>query len=165
MTLPRVHSGSVDTQPRPMQESLDSPQAERNEYFGEGQPSGCRWLPLLEYSVQTGVSLSTLRRYIKSGRIEFRLEDGRYLLPLQGIVNNQEGGQDASPSASSRPTAPVGSRFVASPSDGNQKNWKAEVARLETELRKVREENAELRMLVALYEESLSSSPSRSGNS
>lgn len=108
--------------------------------------SAVEWVPLLDYSVQTGVSLSTLRRYIKAGRIEFRLEDGRYLLPVHGMVNNQGGGKD---------TSPV---------DGHSKEGRAEIARLEMELRKAREENAELRMLVALYEESLSSGPSRGGN-
>jgi hypothetical protein len=65
------------------------------------------------------------------------------------MVNN-EGGATSSPSAVlSRPATP--------------KSGSAEVARLEMELRKAREENAELRMLVALYEESLSSGPSRGG--
>ena len=38
------------------------------------------WLPLIEYSVKTGVSLSTIRRKIKSNSIQFRLEKGRYLI-------------------------------------------------------------------------------------
>lgn len=40
------------------------------------------WLPLIEYSVKTGVSLSTIRRKIKSGSIQYRLEKGRYLILL-----------------------------------------------------------------------------------
>ncbi len=38
------------------------------------------WLPLTEYSVKSGVSLSTIRRKIKSNRIQYRLEKGRYLI-------------------------------------------------------------------------------------
>lgn len=38
------------------------------------------WLPLTEYSVKSGVSLSTIRRKIKSNSIPFRLEKGRYLI-------------------------------------------------------------------------------------
>lgn len=38
------------------------------------------WLPLIEYSVKSGVSLSTIRRKIKSNSIPFRLEKGRYLI-------------------------------------------------------------------------------------
>lgn len=38
------------------------------------------WLPLIEYSVKSGVSLSTIRRKIKSNSIQFRLEKGKYLI-------------------------------------------------------------------------------------
>lgn len=41
------------------------------------------WLPLIEYSVKTGVSLSTIRRKIKTNSIQYRLEKGRYLILLQ----------------------------------------------------------------------------------
>ena len=41
------------------------------------------WLPLIEYSVKSGVSLSTIRRKIKSNSISYRLEKGRYLILLQ----------------------------------------------------------------------------------
>lgn len=45
-----------------------------------------QWLPLIEYSVRTGVSLSTIRRKIKSHSIPFRLEKGKYLILLSGIA-------------------------------------------------------------------------------
>lgn len=38
------------------------------------------WLPLTEYAVKSGVSLSTIRRKIKSNTIAYRLEKGRYLI-------------------------------------------------------------------------------------
>lgn len=38
------------------------------------------WLPLTEYAVRSGVSLSTIRRKIKTNSIPFRLEKGRYLI-------------------------------------------------------------------------------------
>ena len=41
------------------------------------------WLPLIEYSVKSGVSLSTIRRKIKSNSIPYRLENGRYLILFQ----------------------------------------------------------------------------------
>jgi hypothetical protein len=44
-----------------------------------GADSGV-WLPLTEYSVRSGVSLSTIRRKIKSNTIAYRLEKGRYML-------------------------------------------------------------------------------------
>jgi hypothetical protein len=41
------------------------------------------WLPLIEYSVKSGISLSTIRRKIKSNSIPYRLENGRYLILFQ----------------------------------------------------------------------------------
>jgi hypothetical protein len=41
------------------------------------------WLPLTEYAVKSGVSLSTIRRKIKSNSIQYRLEKGRYLILFQ----------------------------------------------------------------------------------
>lgn len=39
-----------------------------------------KWLPLNEYSSKYGVSLSTLRRRIKSGLLEVSLEKGKYFI-------------------------------------------------------------------------------------
>ncbi len=44
------------------------------------------WLTLIEYSNKYRVSLSTLRRRIKGGEIEYKFSDGKYLIkdgPLQ----------------------------------------------------------------------------------
>lgn len=38
------------------------------------------WITLLDYSAKHRVSLSTLRRRIKSGEIEYKFADGKYLL-------------------------------------------------------------------------------------
>lgn len=38
------------------------------------------WLSIMEYSINHSVSPSTIRRRIKSGTINFRLENGKYLL-------------------------------------------------------------------------------------
>jgi hypothetical protein len=43
------------------------------------------WLPIIEYSVKTGVSLSTIRRKIKSNNIQYRLDKGRYLILYNGM--------------------------------------------------------------------------------
>lgn len=42
------------------------------------------WLPLTEYAVKSGISLSTIRRKIKSNSIKYRLEKGRYLIYFNG---------------------------------------------------------------------------------
>lgn len=46
-----------------------------------GEPDGV-WLPLIEYSLKSGISTSTVRRKIKSNDIPFRLEKGKYLILL-----------------------------------------------------------------------------------
>ena len=38
------------------------------------------WLPLAEYSMKHQVSISTLRRRIKAEDIQFRFDDGKYLI-------------------------------------------------------------------------------------
>ncbi len=48
------------------------------------------WLPLMEYSNKYRVSLSTLRRRIKAGEIEYKFADGKYLIkdgPLQQSIS------------------------------------------------------------------------------
>ena len=42
--------------------------------------SNGNWLPITEYSVKSGMSLSTIRRKIKSNSIAYRLEKGKYLI-------------------------------------------------------------------------------------
>lgn len=44
------------------------------------EPSSNHWLPLTEYALRSGMSISTLRRKIKSNTIEFKMEEGRYLI-------------------------------------------------------------------------------------
>ena len=73
------------------------------------------WIPLMDYAIKNGVSLSTLRRHIKANKIQYRVENGRYLL--------------------------------LDDSDGQSRH------RLERDLAKAREEIAELKTLIALYEE------------
>ncbi|MFM8269805.1 MAG: hypothetical protein ACKN9V_06405 [Pseudomonadota bacterium] len=43
-----------------------------------------QWLPLIEYSIKSGVSLSTIRRKIKSNSLSFKLEKGKYLILFEG---------------------------------------------------------------------------------
>ncbi|HBQ21755.1 MAG: hypothetical protein A2Z91_03280 [Deltaproteobacteria bacterium GWA2_38_16] len=38
------------------------------------------WLPLLEYAVKKGMSLSTLRRRIRANKIQYELREGKYYL-------------------------------------------------------------------------------------
>ncbi len=38
------------------------------------------WLPLTEYALRSGISISTLRRKIKANSIAYKMEEGRYLI-------------------------------------------------------------------------------------
>ncbi len=42
--------------------------------------SSSHWLPLTEYALRSGMSISTLRRKIKSNTITYKMEEGRYLI-------------------------------------------------------------------------------------
>ncbi len=84
-------------------------------FTSSSQTTG-NWVPLLEYALKNEVSLSTLRRHIKAGKIDHKIENGRYLLW-----------------------------------DENGKRER----QLESELERAKEEIAELKMLIALYEEKL----------
>jgi len=47
------------------------------------------WLALNEYSTKYKVSLSTLRRRIRSNEIIFQFEDGKYWLPDQNMTSKR----------------------------------------------------------------------------
>lgn len=44
------------------------------------------WVPLIEYAVRKGVSLSTLRRRIKGHEIKYQLRKGRYFIFEEGMA-------------------------------------------------------------------------------
>ncbi len=92
----------------------------------------------MEYAVQTGVSLSTLRRYIKAGKIEYRIEKGRYLI------------------GHSEPVAKPVEQPSAAAATGASSD---RISSLERDLKKAREEIGELKTLIALYEEGISHPP------
>ncbi len=93
------------------------------------------WLPLMDYSMKKGISLSTLRRHIKAGKVQFKVEDGRYLLFDDAALDSAQNSKDAS----------------AATLEASQLRFM--VSRLEQELKTAREEIAELKTLIALYEE------------
>lgn len=92
------------------------------------QESGS-WIPLLEYAVRKNLSLSTLRRYIKSDKVRYRLEKGKYFL------------LDESPQ--------IGREL----NDPAQLDFQIKALQYEEELQKARQEIAELKTLIAFYED------------
>ena len=87
-----------------------------------------KWLAILEYAHKTGKSISTLRRYIKSGKVEYKLEGGKYFILFDE------------------------SNLLKTNSQAN------EAKELEQALKKKEDEINELKMLINLYESRLNKS-------
>jgi hypothetical protein len=98
-----------------------------------------KWVPLVEFSVQKGISLSTLRRYIKSNKIPWKLLEGRYLVMDDGTFTAPRNQELRSPTPTPLEIAP-----------GDQES---RVRELQTALHAAHEEIAELKTLLAFYEE------------
>lgn len=63
----------------------------------------------MEYSAKYRVSLSTLRRRIKAGEIEYKFIEGKYLLKNSPLLTGQAGSETIAPptQAQSRPQPPA----------------------------------------------------------
>ncbi|MFL5813114.1 MAG: hypothetical protein ACJ763_06010 [Bdellovibrionia bacterium] len=105
------------------------------------------WITLMDYAMKKGVSLSTLRRHIKADKIQYRVENGRYLL----FVEQGDEILTSRPAAAST-VAPV--TAIATPAAASQSDDYL-MSQLQTKLKKAQEEIAELKTLIAFYEESL----------
>lgn len=105
-----------------------------------------QWIPILDYAVLKGVSTSTLRRYIKAKKIQYKVENGRYLLRADSQV-----------SAPVRPLATTNWEGAPSmaPSGGYDLGVYTKVRELEEKLARANEQIGELKMLIAIYEEQL----------
>ena len=96
------------------------------------------WIPLVEFSVQKGISLSTLRRYIKSNKIAWKLIEGRYLVMDDGTFVAPRNHAGA---------------ITESVTEVNHKDMESRMKTLESSLMAANEEIAELKTLLAFYEE------------
>lgn len=86
------------------------------------------WLSINDYSRFKGVSISTIRRHIKNNILKHKEENGKYFI----YVHSSD-------------------RLKQRKDEENLKNM-FEVERLKSELKALKEENNELKMLVDLYE-------------
>lgn len=86
------------------------------------------WLSITDYSLYKKVSISTIRRHIKTNILKHKEEDGKYFIyvPSSGRVKLKE--------------------------EEENLRIKLELELLRNQIRQLREENNELRMLVDLYE-------------
>lgn len=113
------------------------------------------WLPLMDYAVRKGVSLSTLRRRIKANQVTYKVEGGKYLLldaPLTPLAGPASSGAFVQPAW---PVAPMTTPTRVEGLRSSDDLVNALRAEFQGELKKLHEEIAELKMLIALYEERL----------
>jgi hypothetical protein len=98
------------------------------------------WVSLMDYAMRKEVSLSTLRRHIKANKLKYKVEEGRYLLWVEEEVTQEE-------------PAPV----QANPSHPKEDSalLQNRLQKLTVDLQRAREEIAELKTLIALYEENI----------
>jgi hypothetical protein len=82
----------------------------------------------MDYAIKNGVSLSTLRRHIKANKIPYKVENGRYLVFDEAEFSDESERRGKS-------------------------DQSALVRDLKTNLQKAQEEIAELKTLIAFYEE------------
>jgi hypothetical protein len=90
--------------------------------------SGGVWLSINDYSRYKNVSVSTIRRHIKSNILKHREEDGKYFIYV------------------------ASSEKIKAKEDEEILRVKLELELMKIKLRDLSEENNELRMLVDLYE-------------
>lgn len=86
------------------------------------------WLSITDYSIYKKVSISTIRRHIKNNILKHKEEDGKYFIYV------------------------ASSDRVKLKEEEETLRVKLENELLKSQLRQLREENNELRMLVDLYE-------------
>jgi Na+/phosphate symporter len=88
------------------------------------------WLTISEYSTYRKKSISTIRRYIKSERVKYKLEEGKYLI----YVTDEN----------------YRNKKVVLEKDDMELRMK--LVEYEAKIRKLEEENNDLKMLVSIYE-------------
>ena len=91
------------------------------------------WLTITEYQNLKNLSVSTIRRYIKAGRVKWRIENKKYM-----IFMHTEKYLLLKP--------------LTRDHDANQLDSKLEIERLKAQLKILKDERDDLQMLVHLYE-------------
>ncbi|NCN40276.1 hypothetical protein GW916_03410 [bacterium] len=116
--------------------------------------SNGEWIDLHSFSKKYGVSLSTLRRRIRSKSIEFKLMKGRYWLPdTTDVMSNAPlFSRKADLEEVTIPNQTVRTTEFAG---GPRPQDVARIQELETENRKIRAQMAELQTLVGILETEL----------
>jgi cell shape-determining protein MreC len=93
------------------------------------------WLSITDYSQYKNVSVSTIRRHIKNNILKYKEENGKYFIYVASFDR------------------------IKQREDEEVLKAKLEIELLRGQLRQIREENNELRMLVNIYEGSTNETP------
>lgn len=115
------------------------------------------WLPIAEYAGKYRISISTLRRRIKAGEIEYSFSDGKYLLKDAPLAK-QQGPVVAPPPTTTGPVSEdetEGSPVLATASrllNELKRAYSAILQSKEEQILQLREEVADLRTLVRVLE-------------
>lgn len=88
-----------------------------------------KWLSIMEYSASKNKSISTIRRYIKSERLRFKSENGKYFIWVSDKSLNKDYVQN-----------------------NELMKLKFENEHLQMRIKELKEENDDLKMLVTIYE-------------
>jgi predicted site-specific integrase-resolvase len=88
------------------------------------------WLSISEYSNYRGVSVSSIRRYIKDGRVKSKFEEGKYKI----YVSDEN------------------YTLRVNLKEKEELSMRLELHELKDRIRLLKEENNDLRMLVDIYE-------------
>lgn len=101
----------------------------RNKVTTQGRNSlEGKWLSILEFAAYKKKSISTVRRYIKANRVKHKEDQGKYYIWVKNYVPLEE------------------------KSERESLTIKLELERLRKENRNLKEELAETKMLITLYE-------------
>lgn len=91
---------------------------------------GSRWLSIFEYSQYRNISISTIRRYIKSDKVKYKCEAGKYYIYVSSenwILRDKK-------------------------DEASINRYKSQIKNLEQKVKELSEENSDLQMLLMLYE-------------
>lgn len=93
------------------------------------------WLSINEYSAYRNISISTIRRYIKAKRVQYKLENRRYYIYVSREQYDRRSKSQVIPTLQDKEAL-----------------LEQRIQQLSIKLKKLEEENSELKMLVDLYE-------------
>jgi hypothetical protein len=119
------------------------------------------WLPIAEYAMRTGISISTLRRKIKADAISYRMEEGRYLLRSNPADFAEDAAVDfpyVSVDTAPKVVAPPQQQQLSAGAGVDELRWRALDARVAGLAKKVdmlAEQLSEMKMLIKVFEEKI----------